>query len=385
MLRRASVQLVHGDHRADPRGIKGRSGDERRGLWVVRHSLRAPETIDAVVATAVDVGADTLFVQVNGRMEAYYRSALLPPAADLASDFDPLDYVIRRAKAAGIEVHAWINAFTAGMLTERPHHPEHVLNRRPEWVTVDRSGRSLWDYSWQEAQIHVPARMLDPGVPQVQQFVTEVVLEVVDSYDIDGVHMDYVRYPSRRFGYHPDSVQRFIDEYGFNPMAMEQDATAFVAAHGRDEFQRRLARWDEWRRRQVTSLVERIGRAIATRGGHVAFTVAVGADAGDAVTERLQDWPRWIEHNFVDAVVLMAYSPDTARVRRQVEEAVALGRTAGMPVYAGIGAYMLSGRSDLLREQLDAVKTAGAAGAAIFSYDTLLEQPSLKQALSDGW
>ncbi len=177
-----------------------------------------------------------LFVQVNGRMEAYYRSRLLPPAPDVAPDFDPLDYVIFRARAAGLQVHAWINVFTAGMLTERPSHPDHVLNRRPDWVTVDRTGRSLWDYTWQEAQVYVPARMLDPGVPGVQQFVLDVALEVVDSYDVDGIHLDYVRYPSRRFGYHPESISRFMAEHGFDPMEVEQDAAAFVAVHGWEEF-----------------------------------------------------------------------------------------------------------------------------------------------------
>lgn len=391
-LRRDTVDHSYGDSRiasGDPRvtsgGAASPSGHYRRGLWVVRHSLRGPDAIDAVIDTAVDIGADTLFVQVNGRMEAYYRSTLLPTAGDVAPDFDPLDYVIRRAREAGIEVHAWINAFTAGMLTERPAHPDHVLNRRPDWVTVDRAGRSLWDYGWQEAQVHVPARMLDPGVPAVQRFVTDVVLEVVDSYAVDGVHLDYIRYPSRRFGYHPESVRRFTDEHGFNPMTMEQDAVAFVTTHGRDEFQRRLGLWDDWRRRQVTSLVADIARAIDSRDRDITFSVAVGADAGDAVAERLQDWPAWLEHGVVDGLVLMAYSADTARVRHQVEEAVVLGRAADLPIYAGVGAYMLNGDADLLRRQLDAVRAAGAAGVSIFSYDTLLERPAFKHVLQNGW
>lgn len=360
-------------------------GQRRKALWVVRHSLRGPDSIDDVIATALDIGADTLFVQVNGRMEAYYRSALLPPASEALPDFDALDYILRRAHAAGMEVHAWINAFTAGMLAERPVHPDHVLNRHPDWVTVDRNGRSLWDYGWEEAQIHVPARMLDPGLPAVQQFVVDVVLEVLDSYDIDGVHLDYVRYPSRRFGYHPESIDRFAAEYGFNPMTMEQDAAVFVSHHGRDEFHRRQEQWDDWRRRQVTSLVERIGHAVASRGGRHVFSVAVGADADDAITERLQNWPAWVERDLVDALVIMAYSADTQRVAAQVRHAVAVAQETGVPVYAGIGAYLLSGDADLLLRQVDAVRTAGAAGVAVFSYDTLLEQPHFKQALPAAW
>lgn len=354
-----------------------------RGLWVVRHALRDAASIDQVIALAREVGADTLFVQVNGRMEAYYESALLPKATNVAPGFDPLAHVLARAREAGLQVHAWINAFTAGMLTEVPASADHVLNRRPDWVTVDRNGRSLWDYSWQEAQALVPARMLDPGVPEVQRFVVNVVLEVADKYAVDGIHLDYVRYPSRRFGYHPESVRRFAERHGFDPMELEQNAPAFAAANGRDELLRRLALWDDWRRGQVTQLVETLASELRSRG--VLFSVAVGADADDAVTERLQDWPGWMERRLVDAVVVMAYSADTERVEAQVVKAVDLGERFGVPVYGGVGAYLLGGDAQLLRRQLAAVREAGAAGAAVFSYGTLVEQPQLSQGLRAAW
>lgn len=357
----------------------------QRAIWVVRHMLRTPESVDQVLALAQDVGADTLFVQVNGRMEAYYASALLPPAQDAAPGFDALAYLLPRAKAAGLRVHAWINAFTAGMLTDWPQHPDHVLNRHPEWVTVDRSGRSLLDYSWQEAQALVPARMLDPGVPEVQRFVADMVLEVVDRYDVDGVHLDYVRYPSRRFGYHPESLRRFAAEHGFDPQELEQNAVAFAAAYGRDELLRRLALWDEWRRAQVTQLVARLAEELARRPRPVFLSVAAGADAADAVGERLQDWPGWMERRLVDAVVVMAYNADTERFVAHVAEAVALGRRFGVPVYAGVGAYLLGGDGQLLRRQLEVARQAGAAGVAVFSYDTLAEEPGLRAALRAAW
>lgn len=356
-----------------------------RGVWVVRHMLRTPASIDRAIATAQEVGADTLFVQVNGRMEAYYDSALLPAAADMAPDFDALAYVIRRAHAEGIQVHAWINAFTAGMLTDLPQAPEHVLHRHPDWMTVDQTGRSLWDYSWQEAQVYVPARMLDPGLPDVQRFVVDVVLEVVDKYDVDGVHLDYVRYPSRRFGYHPESIGRFVEEHGFDPLVLQQDAEAFIAEYGRDEWERRVALWDDWRRAQVTVLVEQLRQELQQRGGRPVFSVAVGADAEDAVTNRLQDWPNWVERRLVDAVVLMAYSADTERVAAHVQHAGMLGEKADVPVYAGIGAYLFEGDAELLVQQLAVVRTAEVAGVAVFSLDTLLEQVHLREALRDAW
>ena len=83
---------------------------------------------------------------------------------------------------------------------------------------------------------------------------------------------------------------------------------------------------------KVTVLVEQLSQELQQRGGRPVFSVAVGADAEDAVTNRLQDWPNWVERRLVDAVVLMAYSADTERVAAHVQHAGMLGegRRAGI-------------------------------------------------------
>lgn len=367
-----------------PAGRDNVSTAPLRGLWVVRHSLASPHLIDEVVDTAVSVGANALFVQVNGRMEAYYTSALLPPAEGLPANFDPLAYLLDRARDNDLHVHAWMNAFTAGMLVDTPAHPDHVLNRHREWVTYDRNGRSLWDYGWEEAQGHVPARMLDPGLPAVQRFVAQTVLEVVENYAIDGVHLDYIRYPSRRFGYHPESVARFEEQHGFGPPDVGDGAPAFVARFGRDEFSRRLRLWDEWRGAQVTELVRRIADGITARNERVLLSVAVTADVETTLGEHLQNWPGWVQHKFIDAVVPMAYSEDTATVARHIEAATRAAADE-VPVYAGLGAYMLVGTPDALGAQIGAAREAGAGGIAVFSFDALREQPALADVLRRDW
>src|SRR5205823_620760 len=85
---------------------------EVRALWVLRTSLTTPAAIAALVRTARQRGFNTLLVQVRGRGDAYYDSALEPRATDLIrqpSNFDPLATVIREAHDGGLRVHAWIN------------------------------------------------------------------------------------------------------------------------------------------------------------------------------------------------------------------------------------------------------------------------------------
>ncbi|HEY8418523.1 MAG TPA: family 10 glycosylhydrolase [Limnochordales bacterium] len=356
-----------------------------RGIWVVRHALASRASIDQVVETARAVGANALFVQVNGRSEAYYRSHLLPPAPGIEPGLDPLAYVLERAGRAGLEVHAWINAYTAGLLAELPASPQHVLNQHPDWVTVDRDGRSLWDYSLEEALVHVPARMLEPGLPAVQDFVYRSVMEVVEGYPVAGVHLDYARYPSRRFGYHPESVQRFAAEHGFDPAAMERDAAAFIRQHGAEEFQRRQALWDNWRKDQVTALVARIRQGIQERRPGMRFTAAVHADVADAVHNRLQDWPAWVRRGLVDAVVPMAYSADTARVARQLQDATALARGTGVAVYAGLAAHLVLDNPQVLAAQLAAAQEAGTDAVVVFSHEPVLQSSGIRAVLSGAW
>ena len=233
--------------------------------------------------------------------------------------------------------------------------------------------------------MHVPARMLDPGVPAVQDFVYQSVMEVVERYAVAGVHLDYARYPSRRFGYHPESVARFVAEHGFDPAALERDAATYISRHGVEAYRAQLALWDDWRREQVTGLVARIRDAVKARRPGVRFTVAVHADVTDAVENRLQDWPAWIERGLVDAVVPMAYSQDTARVARQLEEAVALARDSGVDVYAGLGAHLLVDAPQTLAGQLEAARAAGADAVVIFSQETLLGSPGIRDVLTAAW
>ena len=114
-LRRATLALgiLCGVWIAAPARVSGVSPDapEIRALWVTRSSLTSPASIASFVKAAADHGFNTLLVQVRGRGDAYYASALEPRPADLAKQpaaFDPLATVLADAKANGIHVHAWV-------------------------------------------------------------------------------------------------------------------------------------------------------------------------------------------------------------------------------------------------------------------------------------
>src|SRR3954468_16945827 len=85
---------------------------EMRGLWVVRTGLTSPESVDRVVDDAARAGFNALFVQVRGRGDAFYASRVVPRSELLRgapADFDPLGRLLARARARGLQVHAWVN------------------------------------------------------------------------------------------------------------------------------------------------------------------------------------------------------------------------------------------------------------------------------------
>lgn len=338
---------------------------EVRGLWVVRTSMRTRSSVERVVALASSSNFNALFVQVNGRGEAYYTSAVLPKAPDVEDGFDPLAFCIERAHAAGLQVHAWINAFTVGKLGCREYEPGHVLSRHPEWALTDDKGVSTLDYSQEMAEGELVSPMLDPAIEGVKAYVHDVFMEVVRNYDVDGVHFDYIRYPSPRFGYGAEAKAAFRDLAGPDRADLGQ------------------GEWDAFRRDQVTEVVRRVYQDVKRVKPWVAVSCAVLPDAADAAERTFQDWKTWLDQDIVDFVVPMAYAPDEEIFVRRVRDAVGAASGWGR-VVAGIGAYNMLDDPAGCIERVEAARSMKTAGVVLFSYDAISDRPEYWQALADG-
>ncbi|MCA1595477.1 MAG: family 10 glycosylhydrolase, partial [Chloroflexi bacterium] len=178
---------------------------EARAMWVVRYSLLSPEQVHAVVERAYRYHFNALMVQVRGRGDAYYGSSIEPRAEGLLSqpaDFDPLAQMIREAHLHGIKVFAWFDSMLVWTGSRRPRSPRHVVNLHPEWIDARYDGYAMsgTDYEGQ---------FLNPGIPAVRQYTVRVCEDLVRQYDVDGIHLDYIRYPSPTLGYNGDCLAAF--------------------------------------------------------------------------------------------------------------------------------------------------------------------------------
>ena len=339
---------------------------EMRGVWVPRTALASPAAVDAVVDDAARAGLNALFVQVRGRGDALYRSAIVPRSEVLRGqpgDFDPLARLLARARDRGLQVHAWINVLlSAGFGVPLP--PGHVAALNPDWLMVPRRVA--------KEALHAPLATLPALIegardPDVEGFylspssegatahLDDVTRELVSRYAVDGLHLDFIRHPGR--------------DYDFSKAAL----AGFRARRGRgwllDGPERDPDGWERYRRGTVSGLVARLARVARNARPAIVVSAAVVPEPV-AMRDKGQDWPAWLRDGSLDAACPMAYTPDTGLFRDQVQ---ALRERVGTraPLWAGIGAYRIDEASVI--EKILAARAAGASGIVLFSSDALAQ------------
>ncbi|HEY3287458.1 MAG TPA: family 10 glycosylhydrolase [Gemmatimonadaceae bacterium] len=354
---------------------------EVRALWVVRDVLTHPDSIKVMVARAHASGFNTLIVQVRGRGDAYYNARWEPRAAGIADikGFDPLALVIKEAHARNIAVHAWLNTMLLANMDTPPTDTAHMLNRRPDLLAVPYSvARELYAMDpftpQYRARILEAARLeraqvegvyLSPAAPETKEHIYSMWMDVLEHYDVDGLNFDYVRYPAPSHDYSRVSLDRF--RRWLLPQLSEEQRGRFAVLGAdplayADSFP---AQYNDFRRAQMTEIVERVYFGVKKRNPNVLVSADVFANAKDAYENRFQDWTDWLRRGFLDVAALMAYNTNTQLVSDQVKVAIEAG--GGAKVWAGLGAYRME--ADSLVAKINAARTLGARGIVLFSYN----------------
>jgi uncharacterized lipoprotein YddW (UPF0748 family) len=362
------------------------SSDETRALWVLRTSLTSPEQIAALVRSARDHGFNTLLVQVRGRGDAYYLGGIEPRGADLLRQpdtFDPLAAVLEAGHAAGLRVHAWINVNLISSAADLPVAREHMVYRHAAWLMVPREIAQEMATIEPESPAYVgklarwtrtrsaevEGLYTSPIVPDAADYTVGIVANVTRRYAIDGIHLDYARYPSDRFDYSRPAIREFrASVRGQLPAAQRRTLDADEAD---DLFAYPDALQDQWRSFRVarmTALMTRLHAAVKRERPRALVTAAVAPDLHEASERRLQDWGAWLSSGLLDAICPMAYTTEATKFAEQI---AAVREAAGtLPVWAGIGAYRLPARDTI--DNIQTARRLGANGIILFSYDSLV-------------
>ncbi len=271
---------------------------EFRGFWVDAYNpgLKNPQQISQLVADAKRANANAILAQVRRRGDAYYLSSIEPRTADvtLTPGFDPLQDLIDKAHTEGIEVHAWLVALPVYRQKTSPEVPTHVWQQHGPNAAIQDNWAML-TYSGQ-AQGY-----LDPGHPDAADYTVSVYLDVLKRYDVDGLHLDYIRYEDQDYGYNPTSVARFNSLTGQTGTPKPTNPA-----------------WMQWRRDQVTNLVRKLYIESLAIKPNVTISAAVIAWGrgpktesdwykSSAYTKVFQDWQSWLEEGIIDIAMPMVY------------------------------------------------------------------------------
>ncbi len=193
---------------------------EHRGIWLHPEQFRTPEACERFVKRMAAAGLNVAYALVwYSGGTAYYRSDLCPMAEDVPEGYDPLGYLIRQAHAHGIQVHAWFVNGDYGR-----SDLGHVFKKHPHWRVQPASGQYEWWY--------------DFGQPEVREFQTKVMLEVLQRYDVDGLHFDYIRYRGPHLCFCDHCVAEFKRTHGHDLRLLAGEAfplTTFLSANPLDK------------------------------------------------------------------------------------------------------------------------------------------------------
>lgn len=346
---------------------------ELRAVWVdaFHDGFKTPAQVDQLVAWARAANLNALFVQVRRRGDAYYLKSFEPRAEDpdLTPGFDALQYLIDKAHQGPLrlQVHAWLATLPIWWHRDTPPAaPNHVFNVHGpnadlSWL-MQRDDGETWAGTAEGGMYY-----LDPGNPDAARYTTDVYLNVVRQYDVDGIHLDQVRYfegEPLHWGYNPTSVARFNQQFGRDPATQP-------APDDPD--------WINWRRDQVTALVRRIyleAKAIKPR---IAVTAAVvtwgkGPQAADDWPRQapyaavLQDWRAWLQEGILDYALPMDYYRENGTQASWFDAWTSwqVANAGRRGVVLGLGSYL--NPVDGVIAQLQRARALDPLGVALYSY-----------------
>ena len=270
-------------------------------MWVVRNALTSKASIDEMLDAASHMMITDLLVQVRGRGDAYYTSSIVPRAERLTSDFDPLQYLLESPRSKKFRVHAWLNVFYIWSADNLPTSKAHLLYSRNEWSAVSATGKSMVSEGAPALRRrHLEGVFLSPASDGYRNRFARIVTELLRNYKLDGIHLDYIRYPGREYDYSVMMRAKFRLAYHVDPLER-------IAGSPEEEAWFRRT-WNKFRSRQLNDFVWTIRDSISGINKDCVLSAAVFADIHRASDDLFQDWTAWLQVGVLDWAVIMNYA-----------------------------------------------------------------------------
>ncbi|MFT5196803.1 MAG: uncharacterized lipoprotein YddW (UPF0748 family) [Candidatus Promineifilaceae bacterium] len=355
---------------------------EVRGIWVTRFDWTSSfygaevEKIDEIVNNVTLAGFNTIYFQVRGTADAFYTPGLEPWSQRLTGGklgdnpgWDPLARLIEKAHAQNIQVHAYINVYPVWLGCDAPPadtSPQHLYHKLDDIYVggvKDVLQQSQWNTVYCGAGDYQRAA---PSSGPLDDHLLAVTADLINRYDIDGIHLDHIRYGAQGASYDPVSNQAY---------ALEDH----------------LYTREDWQRRQVNGTVDKFYQQAVQSHKNIWLSAAVwpiyhdywnwGTSQG--YDEYYQDSKEWIQQGYIDSISPMIYPGTFNCPENGIEDSfwsLAVWETlvrdfqnakGDRYVIPGIGTGYCSFAD--IENRIAKAREIGTTGHSLFSYNGLLQ------------
>jgi uncharacterized lipoprotein YddW (UPF0748 family) len=338
--------------------------DELKGVW-----LRPTETTELQIINTLNrlqaAGVNNIF------LETYFHGQTIFPSETMANyqftsqnprfaGIDPLKIWITEAHKRNIKVNIWFETFYVG--NENPKsNPKSILAVNPDWGNVTK--RDCETQTMSASVSEHGGYFLDPANPDVQDYLEDLIKEIICRYHPDGINLDYIRYPQSiaakyagydlsNWGYTEYARADFKTHYGIDPYTITTDSPNW-------------ALWAKYRQDKITNFVIRISNI--TKPRNILLTTVIFPDRQKALETKEQDWKTWTAFNYVDGFTPLFLTCDPKTAAAMMQDIIR-NKNHNTALYAGLFITFMDGSNDDLIRQIHEARKAGAKGIIIFDY-----------------
>ncbi len=328
---------------------------ESRSIWLDRGTIvscQNPVGMAALFSKLKKAGINVVYFETNNAGFTMYPSKISSQNPQTLS-WNPLACAIAEAHKRGMELHSWFWTFNVGntfhnpIITQDPDYPGPVLSSHDfAWALQSKTG-SLVPPKQHEFWI-------DPSASEGRKFIKSLITEVVQNYNVDGIQLDYIRYPFNGKG----------GEMGYDFTGrLKFERETHLCLDRIDENTRKA--WVKWKSQQVSSLVQEVSKIVRGLKPSVKISAAVYALPHDQRMNLIQqDWELWVANGWVDTLNPMTYvnkGPELQKMAGYVKESV------GSKAMVLPGLFIKDLDTAGFVEQLDISRSLGALGNTMFA------------------
>ena len=333
---------------------------EFKGVWV-----RPVETTESAIENSVKrikaAGIDNIFI------ETYFHGRTIFPSKTMDSygfvkqnekfeGIDPLKVWVKYAHKNDLKVHVWFETFYVGI--QRPEtNPGNILAVKPEWAN-----KTKLNYNINAPTPSVSEHngfFLDPANPEVQNFLQTLIAEIIDTYKVDGINLDYIRYPQAV------SVSD-INSWGYTDYAR----TEFKTLYEKDPIDIPVSdplwmKWCEFRREKVSNFVAKIGAL--GREKKVYISAVIFPDRLSALTTKQQDWKTWSTRGYINGFTPLFLTCNAKTLNALITNVIN-AKSPNTDLFAGLFVTFMGGSEEDLIREIHATRKIDVNGAILFDF-----------------